>query len=71
MTYQDNDRPNDLNPDGRRFRRGPQRPGSWIFGLIAVLVLGGLLLMTMGRDNNAASQTDRQSAGHFSPTYVI
>jgi hypothetical protein len=59
MTYHDNDRPNDLNPDGRPFGRGPRRTGfAWMFGLIAVLVLGGLLLMTMGRDDNVVTRTD-------------
>lgn len=60
MTYHDNNRPNDFNPDARQYGRGPRRTGyAWMLGLLALLVIGGLALMMLGRDNDVATRTDR------------
>jgi hypothetical protein len=60
MTYHDNNRPHDLSPDARPYGRGPRRTGlGWMLGLVALLILGGLALMMLGREDNVATRPDQ------------
>jgi hypothetical protein len=56
MTYHDNDRPNP-NP---RYNRNSSL--MWMLGLAAVLIIGGLLFMTMGSNDNVMTRIDRPTA---------
>ena len=63
MTYHDNNTPKDSTPKTRPYGRGSQRTGFvWMLGLLAVLIMGGLMLMTIGRGDNAVTRIDRPGA---------
>jgi hypothetical protein len=57
MTYHDRDRPTP-NP---RYNRNSSL--MWMLGLAAVLIIGGLLFMTMGRDATVADRPAARTTG--------
>ena len=60
MTFNDNNTPKH-DPDTPASGRGQKSGIVWMLGLVAVLVLGGLILMTMGGDN-VATRSDMPAA---------
>ena len=62
MTYHDNNTP-DLKANARPQGHNPGRSGIvWMLGLVALLILGGLMLMTRGDDETVVTRTDRPAA---------
>jgi hypothetical protein len=57
MTYHENNNPSP-NPGYKR-----NTSFVWVLGLAAVLIIGGLLFMTMGSDDNVVTRTDRVTTG--------